>query len=183
MREALYHKDDPAVLEKFKASLLLELLEKCMHHNDPHNWNIWMRSTHARQAILTSLKAHRTDDSNQRTPSPIKEYLSTLPSTLPTTPLTIPMEINKVYMVPAQQKPEMQNDTERQQGLRHLCKGQGHIQRYCSKKVIEALAPIMHTKATTVSPLVLDQELKCPQSPTMTTDEALHYLKRQPPEK
>ena len=34
-RKALYHEDDPAVLEKFKSGLPLELLEPCMHHNDP----------------------------------------------------------------------------------------------------------------------------------------------------
>ena len=34
-RKALYHKNDPAVLEKFKSGLLLELLEPCMHHNNP----------------------------------------------------------------------------------------------------------------------------------------------------
>jgi hypothetical protein len=33
--KALYHKDDPVVLEKFKVGLLLELLEPCMHHNNP----------------------------------------------------------------------------------------------------------------------------------------------------
>ena len=34
-RKALYHEDDPAVLEKFKSGLPLELLEPCMHHDDP----------------------------------------------------------------------------------------------------------------------------------------------------
>ena len=34
-RKALYHEDDPAVLEKFKAGLPLELLEPCMQHDDP----------------------------------------------------------------------------------------------------------------------------------------------------
>jgi hypothetical protein len=57
-RKALYHKDDPAVLEKFKSGLPLELLEPCMHHDDPQNWDAWTRSTRVRQAILTSLKAH-----------------------------------------------------------------------------------------------------------------------------
>ena len=33
--KALYHENDPAVLDKFKASLLLELLEPCVHHDDP----------------------------------------------------------------------------------------------------------------------------------------------------
>jgi Retrotransposon gag protein len=34
-RKALYHENNPAVLEKFKAGLPLELLERCMHHNEP----------------------------------------------------------------------------------------------------------------------------------------------------
>ena len=34
-RKALYHEDNPAVLEKFKSGLPLELLEPCMHHDDP----------------------------------------------------------------------------------------------------------------------------------------------------
>ena len=58
VQKVLYHEDDPAVLEKFKAGLLLELLEPCMHHDDPQNWEAWTRSARARQAILTSLKAH-----------------------------------------------------------------------------------------------------------------------------
>ena len=60
-RKALYHEDDPAVLEKFKLGLPLELLEPCMHHDDPRSWEAWMKSTRTPQAILTSLKAHRTD--------------------------------------------------------------------------------------------------------------------------
>ena len=56
--KALYHEDDPAVLEKFKSGLPLELLEPCVHHNSPQNWEAWTRSARARQAILTSLKAH-----------------------------------------------------------------------------------------------------------------------------
>ena len=60
-RKALYHEDDPAVLEKFKSGLPLELLEPCMHHDSPQSWEAWMRSTHTHQAILTSLKAHQTD--------------------------------------------------------------------------------------------------------------------------
>ena len=60
--KVLYYKDDPTVLEKFKAGLLLELLKRCMHHNDPHNWDAWTKSTHTCQTILTSLKAHKTDE-------------------------------------------------------------------------------------------------------------------------
>jgi hypothetical protein len=57
-RKALYEENDPTVLEIFKAGLPLELLEKCMHHDEPLNWDAWTRSARARQAILTSLKAH-----------------------------------------------------------------------------------------------------------------------------
>ena len=34
-RKALFHEDDPAVLEMFKSGLPLELLEPCMHHDNP----------------------------------------------------------------------------------------------------------------------------------------------------
>jgi hypothetical protein len=44
-RKARYHEDDPAVLEKFKSGLPLELLEPCMHHNNPRTWEAWTRST------------------------------------------------------------------------------------------------------------------------------------------
>jgi hypothetical protein len=54
-RKALYEENDPAVLEIFKVGLPLELLKKCMHHDEPPNWDAWTRSA---QAILTSLKAH-----------------------------------------------------------------------------------------------------------------------------
>ena len=57
-RKALYHDDDPAVLEKFKSGLPLELLEPCVHHDEPRNWETWTKSARTRQAILTSLKAH-----------------------------------------------------------------------------------------------------------------------------
>ena len=36
-RKALYHENDPAVLEKFKSGLPLELLEPCVHHDDPRS--------------------------------------------------------------------------------------------------------------------------------------------------
>ena len=92
----LYHENDPAMLEKFKAGLPLELLKPCMHHDDPRNWEAWMRSMCACQAILTSLKSHRHDE-NQRSPSPMKVFT---PTPL-TTPLLVPMEIDKVYTIPA----------------------------------------------------------------------------------
>ena len=56
--KALYHENDPAVLEKFKAGLPLELLKPCLHHDDPQNSEAWTKSVHMRQAILTSLKGH-----------------------------------------------------------------------------------------------------------------------------
>ena len=101
--KVLYHKDNPAVLEKFKAGLPLKLLEKCMHHDDPCNWDAWTRSMHAHQAILTSLKTHQIEEATQQTPSQMKEYLLTPPQTPLTTPPPIPMEIDKAYMIPTQQ--------------------------------------------------------------------------------
>ena len=96
-RKVLYHEDDPAVLEKFKSGLPLELLEPCMHHDDPRTWKAWTRSARARQAILTSLKAHQTD-MTQQSPSPMKVCTPTPPLTPPPTP----MEIDKIYTIPAQ---------------------------------------------------------------------------------
>ena len=58
-RKALYHENDPTVLEKFKARLPLELLKKCMHHDNPCNWDAWTKSTHTRQAILTNLNTYQ----------------------------------------------------------------------------------------------------------------------------
>ena len=81
-RKALYHEDDPAVLEKFKSGLPLELLKPCMNHDNPRNWEAWVRSACARQAILASLKIHQID-ATQQSPSPVKVYTSTPPSTPP----------------------------------------------------------------------------------------------------
>ena len=96
-RKALYHKDDPAVLEKFKAGLLLELLEPCMHHDDPWNWEAWTRSMRKRQAILTSIKTHRPIEP-PRSPSPMESYSSSPPLS----DSLIPMEIDKMYTIPMQ---------------------------------------------------------------------------------
>ena len=106
--KVLYHKDDPAVLEKFKIGLPLELLEPCMHHDDPQNWEAWMRSMHVRQAILTGLRAHKSNDMTQRSPSPMKVCTPTPP----TPPPPIPMEINKVYTIPARQQSTTPKDEE-----------------------------------------------------------------------
>ena len=93
--KALYHEDDPAVLEKFKAGLPLELLELCMHHDEPRNWDAWTQSARKRQAILTSIKTHRPI-TPPRSPSPMENYSSSPP--LPDS--SAPMEIDKMYTIP-----------------------------------------------------------------------------------
>jgi hypothetical protein len=174
VRKALYHEDDPAVLEKFKLGLPLELLEPCMHHDNPQNWEAWTRSTRTRQAILTSLKTHQVN-TTQRPPSPMKVCTPTPPSTPPSTP----MEIDKVYTIPARRRSTSPNDEERRNGLCHLCKRHGHIQRYCPKKTPETPARIARIQTV---PLVADQGTKRPRSPTIDGGEILRYLKRTTPE-
>jgi hypothetical protein len=93
--KALYHEDDPAVLEKFKSGLPLELLEPCMHHDNPRNWEAWTQSACKRQAILTSIKTHRPIEPS-RTPSPMEHYSSSPPSS----DSPVPMEIDKMYTIP-----------------------------------------------------------------------------------
>ena len=73
-RKALYHEDDPAVLEKFKAGLPLDLLEPCMHHDNPRNWDAWTQSARKRQAILTSIITHRPIEP-PHIPSPMEHLL------------------------------------------------------------------------------------------------------------
>ena len=172
--KALYHEDDPAVLEKFKSGLPLELLEPCMHHDAPQNWEAWTRAAHTRQAILTSLKAHR-NDAEQRSPSPMKVCTPTPPSTPPSSP----MEVDKMYTIPARRQSPKPKDEERRKGLCHLCKRHGHIQCYCPKKVPEQPA---RTTSTQTVPMVADQGIKRPRSPTTNGDDVLCYLKRTTPE-
>jgi hypothetical protein len=93
-RKALYHEDDPAVLEKFKSGLPLDLLEPCMHHDDPRNWDAWTQSARKRQAILTSIKTHQLIEP-PRSPSPMSQH-----SSLPSMTSEIPMEIDKMYTTP-----------------------------------------------------------------------------------
>ena len=173
-RKALYHEDDPAVLEKFKSGLSLELLEPCMHHDDPRSWEAWTRSTRTRQAILTSLKAHQTD-TTQRSPSPMKVCT---PTPLTTPPLA-PMEVDKMYMIPAQRHSPSPKDEERRKGLCHLCKRHGHIQRHCPKKTPKPPARMAHVRTV---PLVANHGMKRPRSPMTSRDDVLHYLKKMTPE-
>ena len=173
-RKALYHEDDPAVLDKFKLGLPLELLEPCMHHDSPLNWEAWTRSARTHQVILTSLKAHQTN-ATQRPPSPMKICTPTPPLTPP----LIPMEIDKVYTIPARRQSPTPKGEERRKGLCHLCKRHGHIQRHCPKKAPEQPACIACTQMV---PLIADQGIKRPRSPTMSGDDVLRYLKRTTPE-
>ena len=70
-----------------------------MHHDNPRNWDAWIRSMHVCQAILTSLKTHQTDKLTQQTPSPMKEYLPTPQQTPSMTPSPILMKIDKVNVM------------------------------------------------------------------------------------
>jgi hypothetical protein len=149
--KALYEENDPTVLEIFKAGLPLELLEKCMHFDEPQNWDAWMRSTHARQAILTSLRTHQADAHERSTPL-----------TLTTTPLLAePMRCDKVltYVVPTRQNQthETERQCERRQGLCHKCGGKGHVEKCCPKTLEKALKLIMKARAAPSIPLVKDQ--------------------------
>ena len=173
-RKALYHENDPAVLEKFKSGLPLELLEPCMQHDTPQNWEAWTKSARARQAILTSLKTHQLE-ATRRSPSPMKVCTPTPPSTPPSTP----MEVDKMYTTPARRQPKSSKDEEKRRGLCHLCKRQGHIQRHCPKKISEPPARVASTRTI---PLVVDQGMKRPRSPTPSSDDVLRYLKRTTPE-
>ena len=173
-RKALYHENDPAVLEKFKSGLPLELLEPCMQYDGPQNWEAWTKSARTRQAILTSLKAHQTN-ATRRPPSPVRECT---PARL-SMPPPAPMEIDKMYTIPARRQTADPKNEEKRKGLCHLCKRHGHIQRHCPKKIPEQPARMANTRTT---PLNAAQGIKRPRSPTMNGDDVLRYLKRTTPE-
>ena len=141
-----------------------------MHHDDPRTWEAWMGSAQKRQAILTSLKVHQIN-TMQRSPSPMKVCTPSPPSTPPPTP----MEIDKIYTIPTQRRPTSLKDEERRKGLCHLCKEQGHIQCHCPQKSPELPARVASTKTV---PLVSDQGIKRPRSPTIDGDDVLRYLKK-----
>ena len=67
------------------------------------------------------------------------------------------MEIDKMYMIPAQRRPTSPKDEERRKGLCHLCKEHGHIQHYCPKKASEQPTRMASIQAI---PLVADQGMK-----------------------
>ena len=89
------------------------------------------------------------------------------------------MEVDKMYTIPARRQPINLKDEEKRRGLCHLCKRQGHIQRYCPEKISEPPARMASTHAI---PLVVDQKMKRPRSPTPSSDDVLRYLKRTTPE-
>jgi hypothetical protein len=109
--KALYKENDPTVLEIFKAGLPLHLLEKCMHFDEPHNWDAWTRSARAHQAILTSLKAHQTDEHERSAP-----LTQEMPPTPSTTPPPEPMQCDKVstYVVPTQRNQKYETEKQRE---------------------------------------------------------------------
>ena len=161
-RKALYHEDDPAVLEKFKAGLPLELLEPCMHHDEPRNWDAWTWSACKRQAILTSIKTHRPIEPS-RTPSPMEHYSSSPPSSDP----TVPMELDKMYTIPMRRT---SSEEERRRGLCHLCKEHRHIQRHCPRKTTDRAAA---TRTFPAPP----KRTRPPQPIAMNQTTVLQYLK------
>ena len=89
------------------------------------------------------------------------------------------MEIDKLYTIPARRQSPSPKDEEKRKGLCHLCKRHGHIQRHCPKKISEQPARMANTRTI---PLVADQGIKRPRSPTMDSDNVLRYLKRTTPE-
>ena len=99
--------------------------------------------------------------------------------TPPSTPPPTPMEIDKIYTIPAQRQPTNPNDEERRKGLCHLCKKHGHIQQHCPKKIPTQPARVASAQ---IAPLVTDQGVKRPRSPTMNNDNVLCYLKSTTPE-
>ena len=145
-----------------------------MHHDSPQSWEAWTRSARARQAILTSLKTHQIE-TTRRSPSPMTVCTPTPPSTPPSTP----MEVDKMYTIPARRQNPSPKDEEKRKGLCHLCKEHGHIQRHCPKKTPEQPARIANAQTV---PLVTDQGIKRSRSPTMDGDDVLRYLKRTTPE-
>ena len=84
------------------------------------------------------------------------------------------MEIDKIHTIPAR-RPASPKNEERRKGLCHLCKGQGHIQRFCPRKVPE---PPARMASAQTAPLVSDQGVKRPRSPAINRDEVLCYLKK-----
>ena len=97
--------------------------------------------------------------------------------TPPSTPPPTPMEIDKLYTIPARR--QTTKDEEKRKGLCHLCKRHGHIQRHCPKKTPEQPARVASIQTI---PLVANQGIKQSRSLTMDGADVLRYLKRATPE-
>ena len=89
------------------------------------------------------------------------------------------MEIDKMYTTPTRRQSPSPKDEEKCKGLCHLCKNHGHIQRHCPKKTTDQPARLAHIRTI---PLIADQRMKRPRSPTMDSMDVLRYLKRTTPE-
>ena len=77
--------------------------------------------------------------------------------TPPSTPLLVPMEVDKMYTIPARRQTPNPKDEERRKGLCHLCKRHGHIQRHCPKKTP---TPPARAASTQITPPIADQVLR-----------------------
>jgi hypothetical protein len=56
------------------------------------------------------------------------------------------------------------------------------MEKCCPEKLMEALKPITHARATPSIPLVKDQGWRCPQKPKMTPESVVDWLSKQTPE-
>ena len=88
-------------------------------------------------------------------------------SVSPLTTPEIPMEIDKMYMIPMRQTT---SEEEQRRGLCHLCKQHGHIQRYCPRKTTDRAA------ATCTFPAP-PKQTRPPQPPVLNQTTILQYLK------
>ena len=86
---------------------------------------------------------------------------------LPSSDSPVPMEIDKMYTIPMRR---MTSEEEWRQGLCHLCKQHGHIQRHCPRKTTDRAAA-MRTLPTP------PKQTRLPQPPVLNQTTVLQYLK------